>query len=279
MCPEAMSTSLHDAIAETVIQKFLSLPKAGKPNETEWTVLAGIVAVQHGTQAGDGRGPHEEADPLRIAVISLATGTKCLNPSKLSPDGQVLNDSHGEVLARRGFIRALHLQIEWLLSQAGDGGSYDGCLLRVERSSDTFRICLREDVSLHLYVSQAPCGDASIFEVPEAESTARECAERPKRLKISTDDHRFVEISDCEWRTGAKAVGPGPWATSDPARRPEPSPLADPHPSPGVEQVTAAWTQPAGPAAAVEPLQAGPWLPTTNAARQVANPLPPPPAV
>ena len=49
-------------------------------------------------------------DDLQVLVV--ATGTKCVDGSKLSSNGQALNDSHAEVLARRAFKRFLLEQVK-----------------------------------------------------------------------------------------------------------------------------------------------------------------------
>ena len=46
-----------------------------------------------------------------LKVISLASGTKCVNGVQISLQGQTVNDCHAEVLARRGFVRFLYKQV------------------------------------------------------------------------------------------------------------------------------------------------------------------------
>jgi len=117
---------------------FDKLPKTGKPKPNEWTVLSGVVKS------------NKDED---LEVISLGTGSKCLSMTQMSPEGNVLNDSHAEVLARRGFIRYLYEQIELstekkdsILSKNPDG-----------------KFTLTSGVHFHFFSSQTPCGDASII--------------------------------------------------------------------------------------------------------------------
>jgi hypothetical protein len=51
-------------------------------------------------------------------VVSLATGTKCIGGEYISLQGLSVNDSHAEVLARRGFLRFLFSE----LALIADGG-------------------------------------------------------------------------------------------------------------------------------------------------------------
>lgn len=53
---------------------------------------------------------------LRSAqVVSLATGTKCLDLDNVSDRDLTLSDCHAEVVCRRALVRFLYAQLELLL--------------------------------------------------------------------------------------------------------------------------------------------------------------------
>ncbi|KAF9500181.1 adenosine deaminase/editase [Pleurotus eryngii] len=106
------------------------------PPDGQFTILAAFI-LSHGDK-------HE--------VISLATGTKCLPDIKLPRTGDVLHDSHAEVLARRGAVR-------WFLEEAIR--LYEGTESKWIVRSDGGVFQLKDEVVVRFYVSTLPCGDAS----------------------------------------------------------------------------------------------------------------------
>ncbi|MEQ2203750.1 hypothetical protein XENOCAPTIV_003115, partial [Xenoophorus captivus] len=54
-------------------------------------------------------------DLTSAQVVSLATGTKCLDSDAANEDGCTLRDCHAEVLSRRALVRFFYSQLELLL--------------------------------------------------------------------------------------------------------------------------------------------------------------------
>lgn len=132
-------------IAQCALKHYDSLPNKGKPQAHEWTVYAAIVASFPGEKPW---------------VVSCATGSKCTAlGSKKELSGAILHDSHAEVLARRGLLRVLWNEI--ISHRRNQRTSSPQRLLDV--ISGTFR--LRYGLEIHLYTSDSPCGDASIYQL------------------------------------------------------------------------------------------------------------------
>eukprot|EP00898_Chlorokybus_atmophyticus_P004316 jgi/Chlat1/4886/Chrsp31S04905 len=137
------SSRLGHAVAEAAVEQYRQLPKTGKPQPHEYTVLAAFAVTL--AQAGPDCNPQ---------VVALGTGTKCLGASKLSAAGDVVNDCHAEVVARRALLRYLYAEVERACTSVSH-------LLRLNLETGKFQV--QEHVQLHLFTSHPPCGDACIF--------------------------------------------------------------------------------------------------------------------
>ncbi|KAA0188586.1 hypothetical protein HAZT_HAZT000678, partial [Hyalella azteca] len=168
-------------VAALCCAKFDDLPKSGKPQPREWTVLAGVVQCietsmssrRVGTCMGEnsrgdvGCGNHD----LHLSVVALGTGTKCLGDSKWCELGTRIHDSHAEVVAKRSFQRYLMDQAQVQLS--GQPSIFETII-----SAHGPKLKLRKAITFHLYVSFTPCGDGSIFpqQCLDTNRTGAKCA-------------------------------------------------------------------------------------------------------
>ena len=127
----------HD-LYKTAVLKLLDLYSSFSftPQHFQYTVLASFFLTC--------------SETTNIKVISLGTGTKCLPANRLSPKGEIVNDSHAEVLARRSAVLWFLEEIQRICSV----GAY--CSPWLDVNSDA-RYALREGVKLNLYISTVPC--------------------------------------------------------------------------------------------------------------------------
>lgn len=146
-----------DEVVQVCVAKYKSLKKTGKPKtDGEWTLLSCFVQEE--------RTNNTPKDSNTLKVVALGTGSKCIGAQQLPRDGDVLHDSHAEVVARRAFVLYLIQQVR----SAADGQT---SIFQVK--NETF--VLKPDVFFHFYTSHTPCGDASIFpkqEWPESVGNA-----------------------------------------------------------------------------------------------------------
>ena len=132
-----------DLIADAVLTKFQSLQATVGEEPIRRKVLASIVMTSRG-----------DSDQ-KFEVISLGTGTKFISGEYISDQGLALNDCHGEIIARRSFLRFLYSQLE--LCAEG----YEEDSIFEKKESGLYG--LRDYVEFHLYINTSPCGDARVF--------------------------------------------------------------------------------------------------------------------
>ena len=185
----AADDSLSERLTAAVLRHWDNLPKTGKPQQHEHTCLAAFVVE---SPASDPRnqprsnelqfradaGPAPDSSVL--TVVAIGTGMKCLSAQARCDTGRLINDSHAEAVARRTLQRWVYGQLMALVQQSrASDAACNGCKAptqaRAEVGCDFFDFTaaiagsgplarLRPGCRLHMWVSQAPCGDASIVD-------------------------------------------------------------------------------------------------------------------
>lgn len=142
------SDKFADELANCSYKHYQScVSRKGKPrNNREWTLLASVIMA---LDLPDGS--------MKLKVVAMGTGTKCIGQSKMSKEGEILNDSHAEIISRRAFLRFLYQEI-------GSAYSKEGSDIFHLQSLQEGNLCvLKPGISFHFFMSHTPCGDASIF--------------------------------------------------------------------------------------------------------------------
>ncbi|XP_043278184.1 tRNA-specific adenosine deaminase 1-like isoform X2 [Venturia canescens] len=177
-----------NSVAKLCIDKYNSMKKTGKPDNSEWTVLAGIIL--------------KNADNA-MSVVSLATGTKCLSGVELTNTkfyeiGERLSDSHAEILARRGFLLYLYNQLDLLFSSNNN----EVFIINTNKIIE-----IRRGVSFHFFCSQTPCGDCSIIPMNITETSHQKVpTKKPKLASETTSIETNSTLIEDIYRTGAKCL-------------------------------------------------------------------------
>nr|XP_023661968.1 double-stranded RNA-specific adenosine deaminase [Paramormyrops kingsleyae] len=133
-------STLHDQIAMLSHQRFNALTARMQHSLLGRKILATIV-MRKGSSLG--------------VVVSMGTGNRCVKGEELSLKGDTVNDCHAEIISRRGFIRFLFSE---LMKQ--DCGSQES----IFESAEDGKLRVKPEVTFHLYISTAPCGDGALFD-------------------------------------------------------------------------------------------------------------------
>ncbi|KAK3608497.1 hypothetical protein CHS0354_010347 [Potamilus streckersoni] len=137
----SLSKMTHfDRIAALTHQGFNKLIASIAENFAGRKVIAGMVMT---------RSP----DDMGI-LISLGSGNRCITGPQLSLEGNTVNDSHAEIITRRGFLRFLY---KHLLQYDPSKPS------QMFEMGPTGKLRIRDGIKFHLYISTAPCGDGALF--------------------------------------------------------------------------------------------------------------------
>lgn len=173
--------NFSENIAKVCIEKFNGLPKSGKPKENQWTVLSCIVQEKN----------------CKFDVVALGTGSKCIGSTKMSPKGDILNDSHAEVVCRRAFLLYLYDQIDLALKRELSIFISDSCKFQLDKT-----------IKFHFFTTMMPCGDASIFPKCDSQNSGNLVEDKKKRCSDSAKSvckKLKTDVGDI-YRTGAKCL-------------------------------------------------------------------------
>lgn len=141
LAPEP-DNAFADEIAQVVLQQANLLLSPQLREVLSVSVLAGFVQTSPATS------------PI---CVSLGVGTAHNPEAEVSRPSMRLMDCHAEVLARRGLLLYFHQQLK--LAQQGASSIFTPA---ASGSSVANAFALRERVEFHLYISELPCGDASV---------------------------------------------------------------------------------------------------------------------
>lgn len=166
-------TTFEDTVASCVLTSFAALPAKRKPRRhndgrTEWVPLSGIVLAKGNLLTPrctyDRLETHDSsAENAPFTCVALGTGMKCLPAAKVpSAKGNILHDWHSEIVAIRAFNAFLLEECARLLRPPWTS-SFVRVRKRVETGAESIQpFAIRQDVKIHMYSSEAPCGDASM---------------------------------------------------------------------------------------------------------------------
>lgn len=141
-------STMHDQIAMLSHQRFNALTARIQHSLLGRKILATIVMRKGSDTLG--------------TVVSLGTGNRCVKGEELSLRGDTVNDCHAEIISRRGFIRFLYSELMKHWESPGDETIFE--------VADDGKLKIKSDITFHLYISTAPCGDGALFDKSSSEA-------------------------------------------------------------------------------------------------------------
>lgn len=160
---EAADVALREILSR---QENVALPPQMESKEG-WTHFDRIAKLSHSAFATHAAEVQEKFAGRKVIaaivkkrysadgeVVSIGTGNRCLTGDRLSLNGTTVNDSHAEIICRRAFLKYLYAELgnyysrkESIFTSGGQGG----------------KLQVKDDLTWHLYISTAPCGDGALF--------------------------------------------------------------------------------------------------------------------
>jgi tRNA-specific adenosine deaminase 1 len=117
----------------------------------------------------------------------LRTGMKCLPANKLPlAQGNILHDWHAEIVAIRAFNRYLLDECLLISTPPYLASDFLRNLSPDEHPESSQPFTVREDVTIYMYCSEAPCGDASMELTMAAQEDATPWTSAPPTLTSSS---------------------------------------------------------------------------------------------
>ncbi|ESN96175.1 hypothetical protein HELRODRAFT_68171, partial [Helobdella robusta] len=96
-------------------------------------------------------------------VVAIGTGNDCIQANCLMTNGRVIIDCHAEVMARRALLKWIYGEIRKVTA-----GGHADCIFERPKTGGG-KIRMKEQGSLHMYISSHPCGDAAKFQCKSVE--------------------------------------------------------------------------------------------------------------
>ncbi|KAM6234409.1 double-stranded RNA-specific adenosine deaminase isoform 2-T2 [Porphyrio hochstetteri] len=138
-------STLHDQMAMLSHQRFNSLTARIQHSLLGRKILAAIIMRKGNEDLG--------------VVVSIGTGNRCVKGEELSLKGETVNDSHAEIISRRGFVRFLYSEL-----MKYDPSNPSSAAESIFEPAGGKRLKIKSGVTFHLYISTAPCGDGALFD-------------------------------------------------------------------------------------------------------------------